>query len=653
MSVARNRGNHVLRPGPCIPLLLAAALAAASPGCRSGERAAARERSHAQHFDHDGLRVTMKLDAGDGRTVRSGARVGLRFAVQEAEDGGQPIAGLFPMGWLVKREAHEGPLDRAACKRLLRSLFQGRLSREAAVNLNEYHLVTLDDSNSISVIDPQIESSKTKTLGMISLPSKGVDFVLTPDRQTVLVSLERGGLVAAADLRRMRARHIDVGGRPRRVALQPDGALAWVGDFAGKGVTAIDAAILERRARVDVGPGPHELAFRADSRYMYVLSTRAQHAAALHLIDTQTLQSRQAVALGPGAIAVAASAHSRQLYVAFAHGTMEVLDDGDLTRAAEIELGAALAFFALSPDGRWGFALDREHDELQIIDTASNRVVHRMATRREPDRVDFTGAFAYVRHAGSEHYLLVDLSTLGQQARPQVATVVMGQAPPGRGQEASLGATLAPLPEGNGALLLNPNDRSVYHFMEGMLAPMGSYRLYPWPARGLLLADRSLREVEKGEYFTSFQAPRPGVYTVPFLVPTSPQIYDCSFTIEVEASPGEAPSHALRVETSFAGQTVEPGVDTTLELRIFDADTGAPLADLEDVMVLVFRQPRWQWRGPARAHGKGRYRVRLRFPEAGSYALMLQVPSRGVQFKDMPWMRVNVAAEGGAGPSRE
>lgn len=631
---------------------------------RSTGSAPAHSAAPAQSFEQGGIRVQMQVDTGERARLEAGAPLGIRFTVAEVSGRreGQRLAGLFPLAWLVRREPGEAAPTGDECKRLIRSLLSGRLGRSAAVNLNEYYLITLDDNNSISIIDPQIASARTKTLGMISLPSKGVDIALAPDRDAVFVSLARGGLVARASIHEMRGRYIEVGGQPERLAVQPDGRLLWVGDHERDSVVAIDIDTLSASQPIPAVPGPHQLAFASDGNRVFVAGPRSSVLVVIETRDTGGSGGEPTrvaeIELGAPAIAMGASGTSRELYLGLGNGQVLAVDQQTLIPSPPIELGAdigRLAHLAVSPDGRWVFAVAGDTDQLVIIDTATHEITHRVTTLEQPERIELTETFAYVRHAGSGRYLLLDLATLAQRGKPQLADVVMGHAPPTSGYEGGVAPLFAELPEGGGALLLSPADRSVYHYAEGMAAPMGSYPLYPWPARGMVLADRSLTEVEKGVYRTTVTAPsRPGLYTVPFLTPGSPQLHDCSFVVDVPGMPGRAPDVALSLDSVVVSGTdapeTRPGTRTVVEVRLSDPATGAPAAEIDDVLVLAMQGPRWQWRGPARALPEGAYEVEIPFPQSGHYMIMVRARSHGVEFGQLPGTLVTVGAGVVPGP---
>lgn len=591
-------------------------------------------------FEQDGFRVQMSVASlrGAPPPFQNGDDLELSFRVGESSANGRPLSGLTPLSWLVRREEGEGLPDREQCKRDIRGLLAGRLARASAVNLNEYLAITLDDNNSLSIIDPQLDSERTKTVGMVPLVGKGADFALAADRRTVLVTLPETGHLAAADIDRRIARYLELGGRPAELALAPDGRYALVGQEHESWIDVVRVETFERAAHLELGPGPHEFAFRADSSTAYAASADGS----VHALDLQRLALAGALEPRVERVGLALSEAAGTLYVGQRDGTVASVDLDTFTQRATLALGPGLTFLAMAPDGRHGFALFAERDELRTFDTATGRLSEPVSTAAAPQRVEFSADFAYVMHAASEQVLLADLGVLAQEERLTLTPVPMGQ----RAPLADLGATLAPLlarlPEGGGAMLLNPADRALYHFMEGMNAPAGSYRTYPWTARGVLIVDRTLHEVEDGRYRAAFRAPAPGHYTVPFLLPASPQLYGC-FELEIGGvDPAPELWKSLRVE-SLSTEAVAGATAQELRVRLVDATSGAPVEGLQDLAVLVMRGPRWEWRGVARPLADGVYAWSLSFPEAGRYKLLLASQTRGVEFGDLPSAAIEVS----------
>ncbi|MEQ8766927.1 MAG: hypothetical protein RL885_23640, partial [Planctomycetota bacterium] len=67
--------------------------------------------------------------------------------------------------------------------------------------------------------------------------------------------------------------------------------------------------------------------------------------------------------------------------------------------------------------------------------------------------------------------------------------------------------------------------------------------------------------------------------------------------------------------------------------------------DIEDLAVLMFRGPLWQWKGVAGPVGEGRYEWETRLPEPGRYRVLLKSRSHGIAFGDLPAFHVRAEAE--------
>ncbi len=591
-------------------------------------------------FEQDGFAVRMEIEAlqsrDGGESPYEGEDVRLRFRVSEARTGGKPVSGLRPLAWLSKRDEGETLPDQETCAYQIRGFLAGRLARAADVNLNEYLLVTLDDNSSLSIIDPQVESSKTKTLGMVNLPGKGQDMVLAADRRHVLVTLPEQARVAVADILMRRASYVAVGGRPQRVRIQPDGRFAWVGDAEGKSVSCIDMAGYELRETFEAGAGPHEIEFRDDSRYVYIAGPGS---AQLTVIDTKSLEVVARVPVGGQVTGLVYSAHSGKLYASLKRGREgEILAiDGDRHHVSgKIVVPYPVTGLAVSPNGRFGFALHRDDDRITIFDTATDKILSSVSTGPRPSHIQFSDVFAYVRQDGSGDVLLIHLAGLDRPGTlPQVTPVTMWQSAPEQGGLSSVAPLMALVPQGGGMFALSTGDRAIYHFVEGMNAPMGAYHTYPWPARGLVVVDRTITERGVGSYETEFRAPGAADYTVHFLVPSSPKLHGC-FTMTFRSPPGKVVQTAMRVEPLFDGHTFTAGRPERLGVLLTDGDGEHAPLELDDVMILVLGGPTTQWRGAARPLGDGRYEAMVTFPKAGHYMVMVASRSRNVKFGGLP-----------------
>lgn len=203
---------------------------------------------------------------------------------------------------------------------------------------------------------------------------------------------------------------------------------------------------------------------------------------------------------------------------------------------------------------------------------------------------------------------------------------------------------IQPTPEGNAVLIANAPDMMMYYYVEGMMAPMGSFQNYKRRPRALMLIDRSLAETARGLYSTSVKLTNAGRFDVPVLI-DQPRIVNC-FELEVGRSPGgelEKPRVAITIEPQFKEKQFKMGEPVALRFKIMDSATGQPIEGLKDVQILAFEPPGvWQQRQWAKEVGGGLYEATQVFPRAGLYNILLRVDSRGARFADLPNTRLAV-----------
>lgn len=184
------------------------------------------------------------------------------------------------------------------------------------------------------------------------------------------------------------------------------------------------------------------------------------------------------------------------------------------------------------------------------------------------------------------------------------------------------------------------------------MAPSGTFSNYRRMPRGVLVLDRSLREVAPGVYQATVTLPHPGRFDVPLLF-DQPRMSHC-FQVTVQESlastvtaPGPRP---VRIQARFGSDLVSAHVPASLSFDLLDATTQEPIVGLRDVQVLIFEPPgSWQQRHWAREVESGRYVVTQSFPRVGEYRVMIQAPSRQLRFADSTSMVLTVVPS----PSRQ
>ena len=118
----------------------------------------------------------------------------------------------------------------------------------------------------------------------------------------------------------------------------------------------------------------------------------------------------------------------------------------------------------------------------------------------------FTRGYAYIHSIGSEKFSLIELTDF-TKTTPAPVDIQGGQkAPDTMPEEIGVADMIAPTPEGNALMIANNPDQLLYYYVEGMMAPMGTFSNYKRRPRALLLLDRSLSETAPGVYSTQHQA---------------------------------------------------------------------------------------------------------------------------------------------------
>src|SRR5688500_12545550 len=434
--------------------------------------------------------------------------------------------------------------------------------------------------------------------------------------------------------------------KPARVRLQPDERYLWVGNDATapneqSGVTVIDATTLKVVAQLSTGKGHHEIDFSSDNRFAFITN---EEDGTLSVIDIPKLVKVRDLKIGGPLTSVVFSELGNALYIVNGvEGSIAVVDTRSHEVATRIQTKPGIKHLRFAPGGRWGFVPNPVENVVYVLDASTNRLAHTISVEKGPDQVAFTDTFAYVRSAGSSEVSMVRLSTLSDQ--PDVAKFPGGQnAPADVPLETSARDVIVPAPEGSSVLVANPADRIIYYYSEGMAAPMGSFQNYRRKPRGLMVVDRSLREVTAGEYSTTTKLPKRGIYDVAFLL-DSPRITHC-FNAEAKPNPDVPRDKQVAIRVEYLNQDQQLRVDQNYKLRfkIVDTTTLKAKSDLNDVRVLtLFSSGIWQKRDFARSAGNGVYELDIKVPQTGVYFVFIESRSQGVAFRQLPYLTLQAA----------
>ncbi|MBX3123032.1 MAG: hypothetical protein KF854_08130 [Nitrospira sp.] len=596
-----------------------------------------------QRFEQNGLAIELTVVPQDGPSetgaeLTAGQTATVKVALMDAKSG-SPVVGIRPKGWMVGRPS-EMAADEHSCVEKIRRLAGGRLGARAEVDLNRYVIVTMNHDKTVSVIDPQVEFGATKLESLVTLPGNGADWVLSPDQRYLYVTIPDEDAVAVIETRTRKLIQtiaLDKGSRPGRILWQPDSRRLWVGlDGTGQ-VAVLDGEGHRRLKTVTVGRGLHTLAAIPDGRFIYVTNSQSD---SVSVIDTQAMAPVVSVPVGKTPVAVTYSSAARRLYVGGVNGGDIVAIDPSTHRlVGRIPMAAGVVALATEPQGRFVFAVNQVESSLSVIDTATSTVTATAHVVKDPDQIVFTQRYAYVRGIESEKFTLLDLREARNGKLVPLDVQAGRQAPSAAPQELGVAPMIVPTPEGNAVMIANAPDATLHYYQEGMMAPSGTFSNYRRMPRGVLVLDRSLREVAPGVYQATVTLPHPGRFDVPLLL-DQPRMSHC-FQVTVQESPAStatAPGpRPVRIQARFESDLVSAHVPASLSFDLLDATTQEPIVGLHDVQVLIFEPPgTWQQRRWAQEERAGRYVITQSFPHAGEYRLLVQSPSRHLRFSDAP-----------------
>ncbi len=523
-----------------------------------------------------------------------------------------------------------------SCTDKIRSLASGQLGSRPDVDLNSYAIATLNHDKTITFINPHVAFSPTKLEHIISLPGLGTDWLLTKDGRFLYVTLSDEGTIAIIDTttyRLIQTISTGAGSWPTRLALQPDGRSVWVGLDGTAQVLAIDPETHTIAKTISVEQGPHTLAFSDDSMYIAVTNGISN---TVSVIDLRTAMVIGTIPVGKTPVAVSYGTAAKRFYVGSLNdNVITVIDPATHKQVATIPTQPGVVALRFEPSGRFAVAVNQLESKISVIDTATNAIVGSTTVVKDPDQVLFTERYAYVRGIESEKFSLIDLADL-RKGKPAPVEIQAGQhAPSTAPEQLGIADMIVPAPEGNAVLVANAPDQTLYFYQEGMMAPMGTFSNYKRMPRGIIVLDRSLKEVAPGIYRAPVTFTKAGKYDVPLLI-DRPRMLHC-FQVTVRESLGGVSTAAAPrppiVRTDVGAEPVSARVPTALTFTLLDATTEHPIVGLRDVQVLVFEPPgSWQQRHHAREVEPGLYTVMQSFPHAGEYRVMVQTVSGHLRY---------------------
>jgi YVTN family beta-propeller protein len=574
----------------------------------------------------------------------------ISFRVTDASTG-EPLRGRYPAAWMDLGKAWKSKGDRPmTCKDRVATYLQGIVGVRPMIDLNSHFLLVLNRDPSISVIDPAVGiTGVTNLFAQINISNPGADWVLNEDNKRLYVTLPIPRKVALVDTEAFETTHeIDAGENPMRVELQDDERYLWVGndsdDDALSGVTIIDTEGLKPVKFIPTGAGHHEIAFTDDNRYAFVTN---RDDGTVTAIDVQTLEVAAEFKTGSRPMTVQFSPLSQAMYVTDVdQGTITVIDPEKLEIRGRIRAEPGIGPMRFERNGRWGIVVNTANDKVHVLDASTNVLPHEIEVGKQPYEVTFTTSFAYVRSLGTQDVGLIPVSELDEMSTPPVTYIPAGQRPPGVAADISMADSIVPaVKQAAAAYIVNQAEGTVSYYMEGMGAPMGSFRNYGHETRAITIVDRSMSEVSPGVYRGRVKIPVEGEYDIAFMMDT-PQFLHC-FSAFVEPDPDKAVATGFELEFQVKERFVTAGQSQSVQFVLRNASDKTPAAGVPDVTILYYQgDGRGRQVRPAKAVGDGVYEVTLDFPTTGTYYIFVGAPSRELDYTDLAFLSL-IAVPGG------
>jgi YVTN family beta-propeller protein len=566
------------------------------------------------------------LKAGEAPAAGRDASFAFTF-----KTGTTALRSARPAAWLVPRTGTAVP-DERQCRILAASIVRGATLTVPALDLNGFYILSMADNASIAVIDPRHGFGGSRLIGMATFDAPANDWALTADQTLMAVAEPAAHQVTLIDTRDWSVKAKVSVPNATRLAFAPDGRTliasylsARPGAPAESGIVLIDVGHSAAAPhRIATGVGPHDLALDPQGRFAFVLNGGAD---SVSVVDLVTRQVAATLTTGKRPVALAYSALAQRLYAAAQDGSIMVFGGEPLAEVTTIEVLAGITVLRFAPGDRFLLAASPTANTVVVLDSATDRIVQRIATRGSVDAIGFSNRIAYLRQRASEFVEAIPLDQIGVEGRvPAGISVAAGRLALGAAANPARADAMAATPSGDGMLIANPGDRAIYLYYEGMSAPSSSFSTLREP-RAVRIVDRSLRESEPGVYRTIARLPRAGLYDVVTYL-DAPRLTHC-FALRINPDPaaGVAASRPAVADMALAAAP-RAGHPLPLRFRLVDAQSGAPVSDVPDVRVLGFQMPGTDAvRSAARPLADGAYEAELTLAAPGNYYIFVEAPS--------------------------
>lgn len=213
-------------------------------------------------------------------------------------------------------------------------------------------------------------------------------------------------------------RRIPIPAQAFGIAVSPDGAHLFVGDWSGDRVLKISPASGEIEATAAVGRDPAHLVLDRHGR-LYVADRESRQ---VSVLDTASMTRIATIPTGEAPFALALNPAEDRLYVANVRSNdLTVIDTATLKPLATVPAGGMPYGVAVTPDGKRVLVTNQHAGTLSVIDAGSLTIVATVPVGAYPEGVAVAGGRAYVANWFTDDASVIDLDTLRETARVRLA----------------------------------------------------------------------------------------------------------------------------------------------------------------------------------------------------------------------------------------
>ena len=576
----------------------------------------------AKSIDYEHVQMQPNLVAG--KTTKFSLKITGKY------DNGA-VAGLHPAAWI--RPALN---NRSSCKDAVRNYLQVGPNATQDIDLNSYSFITLNQDNSIGIMDPNLNLATANLLALKTLKgnvtswyldsARGEIFVTQPElKQISVINALNGNLI----------KEISLSVSPEKILVDNKNSTLWM--LSNRAIVAIDIA---SRSILKIFPIKSEnilVTLSPDDEKLWLYNKTD---GVLKAIDTVTLKLSWKRVLLKNLTSLSYSYYANSLYLANTDAQEIItLFPTINSKIRAVKLQEQPEKLLTTPDGQWLFVLALKKQQLLIIDTATNQIKHQLVFRNEYDQITFSDLYAYIHHISSPKASLIQLDTLASIESPSLIEVPFGLKPSGK--QAENLPSVVPFPEGGAVLASNAADKTLFVYMEdGMLAPNNAFKVYTAPPRAVLIHDKTLTETQPGVYETVSIIPRPGKYEMVFYL-DSPLVVSCfPLTVEGEGNTAEVSFQSSVTDIEIQPKNYKSGKPETVKLKLL---TKKPAKNVE--LSLLFFRPgtNWQKRIKVKTNDQLEFSVNVVFPEVGSYLLAVESRQLNLNYSQKKILNLEVS----------